>query len=230
MSSERNSRISSQIILGVVASSLGLAFLLGNLDVIDGRLVGQVWPLVFVVMGILKVRHARAGQGYLVAGILILLGTVMTLHRVGWVHFSWRTWWPVVLILVGGFLVLRKSVRQVGVPYAAAEEEGLLDATAVFSTCRRRVRSQDFRGGEVSAIMGGCEIDLRDATLKCDAVLNVMAVMGGIELKVPADWTVILQGVGILGGFDEKTVPPPDASKRIFIRGYSVMGGLDVKN
>jgi hypothetical protein len=41
-------------------------------------------------------------------------------------------------------------------------------------------------------------------------VINVFAIWGGINIKVPPDWTVVLQGTPMMGGFDEKTAPPPD--------------------
>jgi hypothetical protein len=63
-----------------------------------------------------------------------------------------------------------------------------------------------------------------------DAVINVFAMCGGISVKVPPDWTVILQGTPILGGFDERTIAPHDSAKRLVIKGYAIMGGLEVRN
>jgi hypothetical protein len=61
-------------------------------------------------------------------------------------------------------------------------------------------------------------------------VINVFAVMGGIEMKVPTDWTVILNGSPIIGGFDEKTINPKDGNKRLIVTGYAIMGGVQVNN
>jgi hypothetical protein len=110
------------------------------------------------------------------------------------------------------------------------DDDSIIDATAILAGYKRRISSSDFRGGEVTAIMGGCELDLRQTGLRGDAVLNVFAMWGGITIRVPADWTVVLQGTPLLGGFEEKTAVPPDASKRLFVRGYVVMGGLEVSN
>ena len=78
--------------------------------------------------------------------------------------------------------------------------------------------------------MGGCELDMRDASIKGEAVINVFAVFGGISIKVPRDWTVILHGTPIMGGFDEKTNAPPDNTKRLIVNGYAIMGGVEVRN
>jgi len=235
MDTNSSSKIPSQIILGLAAIGLGLLFLLANLGIVDAHWIRQLWPLVFVLIGVLKILHAKskAGRGYFVGGVLILVGSVMTLHRLGLVYFSWHTWWPILLILLGFSIIFKRGFRHrrlASVALPDGEKDASLDAVAVLGGCRRQVRSQNFRGGEITAIMGGCKIDLRDASISGVAVLNVFAMWGGIELKVPTDWTVVLQGTGILGGFDEKTATPVDASKRLIIRGYAIMGGLDVKN
>ena len=58
----------------------------------------------------------------------------------------------------------------------------------------------------------------------------MFAMFGGIQIKVPPDWTVVLQGTPMMGGFDERTTPPPDGSKRLIVRGYVIMGGMEIRN
>jgi hypothetical protein len=53
---------------------------------------------------------------------------------------------------------------------------------------------------------------------------------GGIEIKVPPDWTVVSKVDPILGGYEDKTTSPKDELKRFVVRGTVVMGGLEVKN
>jgi hypothetical protein len=61
-------------------------------------------------------------------------------------------------------------------------------------------------------------------------VLNVFALCGGINIKIPPDWSVVLQGTPILGGFEEKTIVPPNKDKRLYVTGYAIMGGLEIRN
>jgi len=96
------------------------------------------------------------------------------------------------------------------------------------------VHSQDFRGGEVSAIMGGFEIDLRGAAISGDsATLEVFTLFGGIELKVPQEWNVVLHGTPILGMFANTAKAMADPSvprKTLILKGTAIMGGVEVKN
>ena len=106
-------------------------------------------------------------------------------------------------------------------------------ATAILGGFERRINSQDFRGGDATVFMGGGKIDLRRAsiTLPHEPVIKVFAMFGGIEIRVPDDWTVVSEVESILGGFNDKNTDPPKIeTKRLIIRGQVVMGGIEVKN
>jgi hypothetical protein len=55
-------------------------------------------------------------------------------------------------------------------------------------------------------------------------------VAGRITIRCPPDWTVVLHGTPIMGGFEDKSAAPPDNSKRLIVRGYAIMGGVAVRN
>jgi predicted membrane protein len=96
----------------------------------------------------------------------------------------------------------------------------------------RTVASQDFRGGELSAFMGGGKLDLRGATLAGgQAVVSVFALMGGFEIFVPEAWNVIVEVTPFMGGVDIKARTSTDPSApRLVVRGFVMMGGVDIKN
>ena len=84
----------------------------------------------------------------------------------------------------------------------------------------------------MTAIMGGCEIDLRETDIKGEeAVIDVVAIWGGIELRVPMGWNVVVKAMPIMGGVDDKTYPSKEGkSKRLVIDGNIIMGGVEIKN
>jgi predicted membrane protein len=231
-------RTSSQLIVGLLVIGLGVLFLLDNLDIIDFHRAITFWPVAFIVAGVLKLLDTRSPNGYLFGSALIGVGVIMILNRTGLFYINWRTIWPLLLIAVGGSVLYRALKDKERRPQAAmlAPEQGddasdqVIDVTAILAGFERRISSRRFRGGEVTAIMGGCNLDLRDASIEGEAVLNVFAMWGGITLRCPPDWTVVLQGTPIMGGFEEKTATPPDSAKRLVIRGYAIMGGVEVRN
>jgi predicted membrane protein len=79
--------------------------------------------------------------------------------------------------------------------------------------------------------MGGCEIDLRQAQINGEAAIDVFAMWGGIEIRVPEDWTVISRVTPLMGGFEDKTRPLQGAgTHRLVVRGFILMAGVEVKN
>lgn len=237
--------MTSQVLMGVLVIAIGLLFLLDNLDIIEVRDALAFWPLVFIFAGVAKLLDTTSPNGYLVGLAGIGIGVTMILHRLGIIYFSWRAAWPVILIAAGALVVYRAMTGQRSVRFGVAVVDGkdgkdgtlesgagtqTVDVTAILGGFERRVHSQDFRGGEVTAVMGGCALDLREASMTGEAVIHVFAFWGGVTLKVPPDWTIVLEGTPILGGFEEKTVAPPDSSKRLVVRGYAIMGGVEVRN
>ncbi len=84
---------------------------------------------------------------------------------------------------------------------------------------------------EVSAVMGGCDIDLRDAVPTTDPlVIQVFAMWGGIDLRVPPGWLIQNEAWPILGGIVDSTTPPTLPTHRVVLRGNAFMGGVEVKN
>ena len=62
---------------------------------------------------------------------------------------------------------------------------------AVLGGGSRGNNSRSFQGGELTAVLGGCDIDLRQAAIDGEAVIDVFAICGGIEIRVPEDWTIV---------------------------------------
>lgn len=239
---------SKHLFSGFVFLAIGLVFLLGNMGLVDVNAIWRFWPVILIALGVMKLAESyddiRGGSGvfWIVVGTLFLAGNFNVLR------IALHDTWPVILIGVGCLMLWRSVVTKreretlEDEPHdqsearaendAATSSNSVLSATAILGGAARRNNSQDFRGGDVTAIMGGCEIDLRTANItpRHEPVLEVFAMWGGIVIKVPPDWTVIGRVDPILGGFDDKTTPPKDDTKRFVVRGTVVMGGIEVKN
>jgi len=113
-----------------------------------------------------------------------------------------------------------------------ASSNSIISAMAILGNVERRNNSQDFRGGSATSVMGRCEIDLRAAAISGtnEPILEVFAMWGGIEIRVPSDWTVVSHVDPIMGGYEDHTRPPKEESKRFLIRGSVIMGGIEVTN
>ena len=240
MSRDPLHRQRSGIVLGAFIIVVGLFALLDNLHLFDAHRVQPFWPLVFVALGGIKLTQSRSGGHVFGCLALIALGAGMTLQNLGLVHFEWRQLWPVALILVG-LNVISKSFRPRGDAAACMTSEpgqrnerlehgARIEASATMSGIVLKNDSQEFTGGDISAVMGAVEIDLRQAAIATEAVLHLSIIMGGVEIKVPREWSVSVNGSPMLGGIEDKTVPPMTPGKRLLIEGSVIMGGVEISN
>lgn len=81
------------------------------------------------------------------------------------------------------------------------------------------------------AFMGGGELDMREARFEEPTVkINIVAIMGGVEITVPDDATVQVHGVGIMGGFDHRASGDGQpGGPTIVVTGLALMGGVEIK-
>ncbi|MEV5435901.1 DUF1707 domain-containing protein [Streptomyces sp. NPDC052682] len=105
-------------------------------------------------------------------------------------------------------------------------------AVAVMSGFQRKGRWTVPRRFTCFAFWGGGEIDLREANFADREVeINCIAIMGGVEIVVPPGVEVVVQGIGIMGGFDhrEEGVPGDPGAPRVVVTGFAFWGGVGVE-
>jgi predicted membrane protein len=225
---DMNSRFSPQLVIGVLLALLGVLLILDNTGVADTRFIVRLWPVALVVLGGVKLAHGRSMGSWIVGGGLIFFGAMLTLDRLDLIDFRWRFWWPLILVFLGILMIVRQRVQSCSPSTVVSND---LDATAILGGLKHAVRSQQFQGGKITAILGGCDLDLRPAVMRDgEAVINVFAMWGGISLKIPPDWTVVVENTAFLGGVENETHPPAGTEKRLVLQGTIIMGGIEIKN
>jgi predicted membrane protein len=241
METNRPRRLTPQLILGLIVVFLGVVFTLNNIGLIDSEDYLRYWPSLLIVYGLVNLIDRRTSSGRIWASVWVLVGSALLLNNLELTDIRIWDYWPLILVLIG-FGMMRGSVSRhrrvrsfsgaIASESVGRDEDSVINGVAILGGYRRSNNSQDFRGGELTAIMGGAELDLRDASIKeGEAVLDLFAFWGGAKIKVPEDWTISLQGVPILGGFEDKTRPPrSDTGKRLVIKGYAIMGGAEITN
>lgn len=227
LNSARASR--PNIVFGLVLTALGVIFLLHNLDFHFFERFWRLWPLALLAIGLAKAFSDRADERTFGLIMTFLGGIFFLRHTLGWnVHLG--EFWPLILIIIGISIVMR-AIQGPQAPRDATETASLLRERALVGGISRKNASQSFQGGELTAFMGGCEIDLRDARIAGpQAVIDCFAMWGGIEIQIPPDWVVDSQVSVFAASFEDKTRPPVQPAGRLVIRGTAFMGGIEVKN
>jgi Domain of unknown function (DUF5668)/Cell wall-active antibiotics response 4TMS YvqF len=225
------------LVPAVVLISVGAIFLLNNLHIFYFRDVWRFWPAILIALGLVKVVDATDHSGRTGGAILLVLGAIFLAPNLGLWDISIGELWPLFLIGLGVILLSQRVIHfqgNFGSAVSGGVAQGTLSESALFSGGKRRVVTPDFRGGQMSAIFGGFEIDLRKAGMEGDsAILALDAIFGGMDIRVPENWDVILEITAVFGGCDDKTMHPDPSLpgvKRLILRGAVIFGGIDVKN
>jgi len=224
----------ASIIFGLLIGTFGLSLLANNLGWADVHdFMRQFWPFLLMAAGValLFVRTQRgqySGSGFW-GTALILAGLWAFADQRNWIHVSfWAVFGPTLIVLVGASFVWRAFNH----PRPDAQPEAYLHAFSIMSGHELKPTTTPFQGADLGAVMGGVVLDLTAATMDGDtATIDVFAIMGGIEIFVPRDWNVTTKVVAFMGACVDKRRPPTQATtKTLVVRGFAMMGGVDIKD
>ena len=232
---------------GFIVIIAGLLLLAFNFNIVpwDFKHIFFSWQMLLIAIGIVSISNSESRTPGI---ILILVGGFFLIPEVFDFHIAFiKLFWPVLLIAIGVMILVKRGIHGQGHsdwhrprPHWDKQQtnsdldEGYINETNIFSGSKRRITHQVFRGGKVSNIFGGTEIDLSQATLAEGRVeLTIECIFGGVTLIVPSDWKVVLSVNSIMGGFSDKrnmVREPSDSSRVLVIRGSSVFGGGEIKS
>jgi predicted membrane protein len=225
-------RTTMGLAFGLAVMLAGLLLTLDNFGLLEARRFIRFWPVLLIALGLARLfiwgTSGRRGGTY----CLIVLGLGILVFNLGFVSF--RQALAIVLLWVGGTIAWRawrSGHEPISEPTLVLDDSNHLEVFAVMGSIHRGLSAQDFHGGNITAVLGGCELDLTKASIRSgQAVLNTFAFWGGIEIRVPPDWMVETRVIALLGGFADTTRRPDDDRKKLIITGYALMGGVEVVN
>jgi hypothetical protein len=223
-------RITPQALVGLAIILFGVLLTGDNLDWFEADRVVVYWPLLLVAFGLLKVSQSEVTSGKVFGGVVTLVGVLLTVERVWDVDLDIGRWWPLVLVAVGSTIVWRAMSATPTPAVSSPGSDAEFSEFAVWSGKVRKNASPAFRRADLTAVMGGIEVDLRGAAVaNGEAVIDVFTWWGGIEITVPPDWAVSNQVTAIMGGADDSSTGRQDAKHRLIVRGVCIMGGVEIK-
>ena len=226
-----SSGITGRLVVGLIVVALGVVFLLDEMDFVAAKQVLRWWPVLALAWGLMMLTGLWCRRN-VVAGLLVsLFAGWFLLLRLAVVQRDPWDFWPVVLVAIGASMVVA-ALRGPASAAKLADSASTLRAFALWSGATRKVVSEDFRGGEVTAIMGGHDIDLRPAKMASGAaVIDVFVWWGGVDIRVPADWRVSNESLALLGNVEDKTHAPEGETKGVLtLKGLIIMGGVELRN
>ena len=225
-----NSKNNQSNWVGITLIIVGVLFLLDKFTALNfGGLLSDLWPAIFIIIGLIKLQGQDRGAGL----IFILIGTIFLLVTLGNVEFNnILKLWPLILIFIGLSMIFKGRRTNWKMSNETTSGDDYIHSNAVFGGSEHTVTSQNFRGGETMALFGGVELDMRQANISDEGCkIHATALFGGVEIIVPDDWNVIITGTPIFGGIDSKSRRKSDAKniKDVYIHCTVAFGGVEIK-
>jgi predicted membrane protein len=225
----------NKVAVGVILVLAGLFLILRNTGLFPNFINRVIfsWQMLLVVIGlVMTVNSGKKTAGIIVMAVgaffMIPLLFRQTFHM-------YNLFWPAILIIAGVLFISSRGKGWSGRVTRDSSDDDYIDYINIFSGGDRQILSRNFRGGKITAIFGGTELDLTQAGLAPGKnEIEITCVFGGITVIVPETWYVTIEVTPVLGGFnDSRKLKPgsiPDPDNRLIIRGTVVMGGGEVKS
>lgn len=226
----------------IILAQTGLLDLLGIRDLVRWvfRSLWNLLPTAIFVIGLYWVYRSPPGSKPLVAWFIAGFGAILLISQFNLFGLSFgELFIPAWLVIVALMLMNPREIlpRRLNMGNRELDQDAdELNLVAFMGGGELNYSSQTLRGGQIITIWGGYQIDFRDADMEGDTMeLDVICIMGGFEITVPAHWEVEKQGaVCIMGGFSNKSKCIAEQlelpRKRLIIKGFALMGGGEFKN
>jgi hypothetical protein len=211
-------RVTTNLAFGICLILLGSVLILDRLQLVEARQVLRFWPVALVLFGVTLVMQSfqRPDTTPGAKRDDMALGTVI--------------FWALMLIFVWRFTPNGIS----GLSTARSDTATNVDIVAIMGRDHRVIDAPEFRGGQMTSVIGRSELDLRTATIAPgqDVAIEIFMLMGGATIRVPEGWTIDVNTTRIAGDVKDRRTGARDApgAPRLVIRGLIVMGGLSIRS
>lgn len=191
------------------------------------------WTLFIIVpctIGLLS--NPKEWLGNLIG---IVVGVCLLLACQNVISFSslWKLLLPAIIILIGLSIIIKslfsqkfdKAVEKLNEKFNKDDESG-----AVFGGANINLAGKEFKGKNINAIFGGLKLDLREAKIKEDVIINATAIFGGIDILVPENVAIETKSNSFFGGVsNKKKSAPKGKAPTVYVNGTAMFGGIEVK-
>ncbi len=233
-----NKSTDKKLIIGIILMVLGALLLFDTFEITNLPIRYYIfsWKTILIVIGVIIIAtKEKATAGY----VLIGLGLVFWLPSL--VNYSIslsQVFLPAVLIGIGILVITRRGrtakLHQV-VDGKAINSSDYIDDVSVFGGGAKIVNSNNFKGGDITAIFGGSEFSFKDTEISPDGcTIDVFTMFGGSKLIVPDNWDVKSDMFSVFGGFNDKRIIRPDDSGEqkpvLYLKGAVIFGGMEIKS
>lgn len=236
----RHSSRGNKALFGALIVVIGLALLVKKLGILPYFDFHLTWPVILIIIGFfigLKNGFRNSAPFILIAIGVFNLVPAFSFNIGGRMVDSEDLAIPSLLILGGLIIIFKPRKKKHCIPGGNREivSDNAIHTNIVFGGRKEIITSKDFKGGKVTAVFGGCEINLLQAdSPDTEIVLDIRATFGGCEIIVPSHWDVRNEIEPVFGSVeDQRTIRTQETNegrKTLILQGSCIFGGIEIKS
>lgn len=215
---------------GMVFIIIGVIIGLNALGITDINIFFRGWWTLFIIVpcfiGIFK-DGSKWGD---IIGLVIGIALLLCCHNL--LKFEWiiKLIIPFTLVMIGLSFIFRDAWNQkVEKKIKHISTGNKQDYTATFGENKVNLQNEVFEGADINAIFGGVELNLVQAIVKEDRIINASAIFGGIDIIVPKEVNVKVKTTPIFGGITNRVTTTVENAPTIYINAFCMFGGVEIK-
>lgn len=222
----------TKYIIGFLLIFIGLILGLNAFGITNINLFFSGWWTLFIIIpslvGLINDKDKTSSLIFLIIGVWLFLAERDLIEY----ELLVKLLLPVILISIGLLLVFKDvlSINGKEIKKIKANNKDNNDYIAVFGSQDLKFDNEKIENMDLKSIFGGIKLDLRDAIIEKDIVINTLSVFGGIDIYVPENVKVKVSSTPFFGGVDVKR-RKEDSKKEItvYLNSVCIFGGVDVK-
>lgn len=222
----------SNILFGIAFVIAGIGFAGNAFGMWNFSLFFDGWWTLFIIIPCVIVIIKNGFSPVPVIGVAVGVMLLLSEQKIIDGRMMRGLIFPVILVIIGLAIIFRTSASSAAHQAKQINQmrKGQLpEYAAIFGSQNVRI-SESFYGANATAIFGGVELDLRDAVIREDIVINATAVFGGADIFLPANVKVKTSCLPIFGGVGNKARSSEDAgAPTVYINATCIFGGVDAK-
>ena len=222
----------TKYIIGFLVIFIGLILGLNAFGITNINLFFSGWWTLFIIIpslvGLINDKDKTSSLIFLIIGVWLFLAERDLIEY----ELLVKLLLPVILISIGLLLVFKDvlSINGKEIKKINANNKDNNDYIAVFGSQDLKFDNEKIENMDLKSIFGGIKLDLRDAVIEKDIVINTLSVFGGIDIYVPENVKVKVSSTPFFGGVDVKRRKGDSKNEvTVYLNSVCIFGGVDVK-
>lgn len=225
------------LIWGLVLVVIGIVLVGNATGLFNVNIFFDGWWTLFIIVpcfiGLITDNEKTGSFIGLVIGVLLLLACQDVVDF----DLILKLIFPIIILVIGLSLIIKNvsntefndEIKKINQTNEVKEEYA-----ATFAGQDIKIDKEEFKGTTINAVFGGVKLDLTDAVIKEDVVINASSIFGGIDIILPEGVVVKIKSNSMFGGVDNKykNKEKKATSKKeitVYVNASCLFGGVDIK-